>query len=75
MAELRVIERGPKQGVVGILRDLLADAEAGKIVEVVVTSTYTGGHIAHDWSGCEDLYRLLSALHRQAYLTQQRMDG
>lgn len=73
MAELRVIERGYKSDVVQILEQLLVEARDGKIMSIVVTTEQGGGYTT-DYSGCEDLGRLIGHLERQKHLMLRRMD-
>lgn len=62
------------QQAVDCLRELLASAEAGEIVEICCISKLIGGEYEHCWTGCTDLVELVGQLERMKHLTLRRMD-
>lgn len=62
------------QQAVEYLRELLARAEAGEIVEITCVSKLVAGEYEHCWTGCDNLHELVGQLERMKHLTLRRMD-
>lgn len=73
-AILRPIERGYKKQVVDLLKTLLADAEAGEIVSILVLSEQPGGKFRNYSSGCDDLFAQLGGVARMMHFINKRID-
>ncbi len=71
---LRPVERGYKQQVVDLLKGLLAEAEAGKIVSVVALCEEPGGTFRHTSSGCDNLFAQLGGAARMMHFINKRID-
>ena len=76
MSNVKRLEIVPKfsQQTVSMLEELLAQAKAGDIIEVVATTKWGDGTYTHSWTGCDNLMELVGILERQKMATLRRMD-
>ncbi len=76
MSNLRqlAVVKNYNQQAVEFLRELLARAEGGEIVEIICVSKLVGGEYEHCWTGCNNLYELVGQLECMKHVTLQRMD-
>ncbi len=74
LAVVRPIERGYKQQVVDLLRELLADAEAGNVVSLVVLAEEPGGTFRSRSTGCDNLFAQLGGAARMMHFINKRID-
>lgn len=57
-----------------LLRELLARAEGGEIVEITCAVKLVGSGYEYRWTGCDSLHELVGQLESMKLLTLQRMD-
>jgi hypothetical protein len=68
------VVRGYNQQAVEFLRELLARAEGGEIVEILCAVKLARGEYEQCWTGCDNLHELVGQLERMKFLTLRRMD-
>lgn len=72
--KLEIVPKTYNHQCVEFLEELLEQAKAGDIVEMVCCAKFdTGGHSV-SYTGCKDLCELVGQLERMKFLTLRRMD-
>ena len=75
MADIIPLTRGFNGQVVTAIRELLARAEAGEILDGIWVLGVRGGAHEVTWTGCDDLVRLSGYVARIQHRIQLRLDG
>lgn len=72
--KLNVVPKTYNHQVIEFLEELLEQAKAGDIVEIVTSAKFDTGGYSVSYTGCKDLHELVGQLERMKFLTLRRMD-
>ena len=72
--KLAIVKKTYNSQVVEYLEELLEQAKAGDIVEMVCCGKFDTGGYSLSYTGCDDLHELVGQLERMKFMTLRRMD-
>ena len=74
VSKLTIVKKTYNAQVVEFLEELLKQAKAGDIAEMVCCAKFDTGGYSVSYTGCRDLNELVGQLERMKFLTLRRMD-